>query len=101
MRRKRLAGIAHDLAYHISHEMWFGYWKNLPKKVNTDALNQKTNFEKMVVNFFKERLPKTFKFEKIEKIKVLINRTMGSHTVTIKVKINGEELKYSVKSSMY
>ena len=100
MRLNKLKGIAHDLAHHLNFEMWFGSLKDMPKKVDSDVLELNGVFDKRCVQFFKKRLPKTFDFKRIQRIKVKIDRTMTSIKINIKLKVDDKEFSYQSGSRM-
>ncbi len=88
-------GIMHDLINHLDLHIWFGKWKDLPAKVDTNVLEGKDRLSKMCVRFFKERLPKSFDFNRIEEIRLRISRSMTSLKIKIDVKIDGKELSHT------
>ena len=100
MKLKRLKGLAHDLAWNLSDEMWFGDYKNLPKEVDRDVLQQRSKLDKMCVSFFKYRLPKSFDFNRIKEIRLKIHRTKTAHKIMINIKVDNTGFSYSCWSSM-
>lgn len=95
----RLEGIAHDLAHYLDNQFWFGYYRDL-NKVDTNILEQKTQFDKSCLSFFKERLPKTFDFDRFKRIRVKATRVKGKLTISVNVNLDDKEVKYSSSSTM-
>lgn len=100
MKLGKLKGIAHDLTIYLDNQIWFGSYKNLQKDIKTDVLSQKNSFDKMCVEFFKERLSKSFEFGRIKNILIEIHRSKSSLNIKIKVKVDGEEFSHAHKSTM-
>lgn len=97
MKLTKLRGIAHDLAHYLDNQFWHGYYKDL-NKVNTNILEQKDQFNKACLEFFKERLPKKLDMNKIKKIQVKADRIRWTLTITVKVSADDTEFSYSAKS---
>lgn len=92
MKLTILKGIAHDLINHLDHQIWFGYFKDLKPKIDIDLLEQKDGLSKMGVVFFKERVPKSFDFSRINKINLKINKSSTSLKITLKIKVDDKEI---------
>ncbi len=99
MKQTKLKGIAHDLANHLDFQIWFGHYKDI-KNQSTNAIENKNSFDKMCIAFFKERLPKSFEFNRIKELNIEINRTMTSLNIKVEVKIDDQEFSYKHKSFM-
>ena len=69
MKLTVLKGIAHNLAHHIDSEICHGIYKEM-YPMNREVLQQKSSFDRMCVEFFKERIPENFDFNKIKSIQV-------------------------------
>ncbi|MBI2147464.1 hypothetical protein HYU19_03220 [Candidatus Woesearchaeota archaeon] len=100
MKLTKIKGIAHDLANHLDFQIWFGYYQDIQKDVITDVTQNKDSFDAMCVEFFKERLPTSFDFKRINKITVEIHRSMTSLNVKVEVKVDDKEVIYTHKSMM-
>ena len=98
MKLTKLKGIAHDLANHLDFQIWFGYYKDILKDVSTDVTERKNSFDNMCIEFFKERLPKSFEFNRIKKIFVEIHRSMTTLNIKVEVKVDDKEFSYTSKS---
>ena len=98
MKLGRLKGIAHDLANYLDSQIWFGCYKNLQKDIKTNVLIQKDSFDRMCVEFFKERLSESFEFSRIKEILIEIHRSKSSLNINIKVKIDNNEFSHTHKS---
>ncbi len=88
---EKIKGIAHDLANYLDSQLWFGYYKDLPERILTNALERKDQFDVMCVEFFKERLPISFDFSRVKKLVLEISRSKTTLRIEIKVKIDGRE----------
>lgn len=97
MKLTKLRGIAHDLAHYLDNQFWHGYYTDL-NKINTNILEQKNQFDKACLEFFKERLPKSFDFSRIKKIQVKADRIGWKLTITVKVNADDTEFSSSAKS---
>ena len=100
MKLKKLKGIAHDLAHHLSFEIWFGDLKDTPHKIDSNVLEKETHLDRECVDFFKERLPKSFDFKRIKQIQLSIYRTLASLSIKIIVSVDNTEFKYESQSMM-
>ncbi len=100
MRLTKIKGIAHDLANHLDYQIWFGYYKKIPNQVSTDVIQDKDPFDRMCIEFFKERLPKSFDFRRIKSILVDIRHTMESLNIKVEVKVDSRTFTYSHRSLM-
>ncbi len=100
MKLTALKGIAHDLANHLDFQIWFGYYKDSPNDILTDVMLGKSPFDAKCVEFFKQRLPTSFDFSRIEKIVIKMHRTMTTLNIKVEVKVDNKEFSYQSKSMM-
>ena len=84
-------GIAHDLADHLSLQAFSGYWKDLEYPVDTNALEEKNTFDKSCAAFVKERVPKSFDWNRIKNLKVSLRRSAMFITVKVTIKVDDQE----------
>jgi len=99
MKLSRFKGIAHDLASHLSWQLFTGYWKDLVFPIRRDALKMEDSFDKFCVDFFKERLPKTFDFKRVKEIKMSIIRSGTKMDILIQVKV--DDKKFTGQSHVF
>jgi hypothetical protein len=92
MKLTLLKGIGNSLAAHLDHEVWYGYFKDIHSKVDTNILEQKDGLSKMCVAFFKERVPKSFDFGRIKEINLKVSKTSTSLKIAIKIKVDDKEI---------
>ncbi len=91
MKLTAIKGIANNLTSHLDFEINYGKFKDTPKNVNINILKQKDYLSKYALSFFKDRLPKTFDFDRIKEINLKIGRTMTSTKIAVKVKVDNKE----------
>ncbi|MFH1399806.1 MAG: hypothetical protein ABIG95_06905 [Candidatus Woesearchaeota archaeon] len=96
MKLSRLKGLAHDFAFNLSDEIWFGNLKNISSQIDRETINQKTKLDK--IGFFKKRLPGSFNFKRINSIR-LKSRTVTTHTISVTV--DNKPFACTIRSSMY
>ena len=89
MRLKRLKGLAHDLAHHLDFVIWTKQIKVPSNFFETNILEKKDSFDEHCVKFFKDRLPKSFDFSRVENITVGVNWQKRTLHVAVDVKVNG------------
>src|SRR3989344_1570597 len=78
-----------DEAYYF--QIWFGHFKDIPSKIDTDVLKQKDSLSKMCVAFFKERLPASFDFKRIKSLNLKIDKSQKNLKIAIKIKVDAKE----------
>lgn len=96
MKLMKLKGIAHDLVLNLDFRMQTSCSDpilpySLP--INRNVLIKKDKFDKYCISFFKERLPKTFDFNKIDEIRVKIIKTV-SPSVKIKIVVKVDKMVF-------
>ena len=91
MKLTILKGICNDLAGHLDFQIWFGHFKDIPSKIDTDVLKQKDSLSKMCVAFFKERLPASFDFKRIKSLNLKIDKSQKNLKIAIKIKVDAKE----------
>lgn len=89
VKLKRLKGIAHDLAHHLTFEIWIQRIEVPTDFTDTNILEKENSFDEYCVHFFQERLPASFDFQKIERIDVRVNRLRRVLHVAVDVKVDG------------
>lgn len=92
MKLTVLKGIGNDLASHLDHQIWFGYFKDTPQKIDRNVLEQQDKLSKMCVAFFKERVPTSFDFKRIKEIRLKINRSPTFLKIAIKINVDDKEM---------
>ncbi|MEE9525881.1 MAG: hypothetical protein V3V78_04725 [Candidatus Woesearchaeota archaeon] len=100
MKLTVLKGIGNNLAKYLDSEIWFGYFKDIPSKIDTNVLEQKDGLSKTCVAFFKEKLPKSFDFNRIKEINLKITKTSTSLKIAIKIKVDDKEITSYGMSTM-
>ena len=92
MKLTVLKGIGTNLASHLDNQIWYGYFKDIPSKVDVNILEEKDGLSKMGVAFFKERLPPSFDFNRIKSINLKISKSAESLKIAIKIKVDDKEI---------
>lgn len=91
MKLTILKGIADNLTKHLDFEVIFGNFKDTPKKIDVDILKEKDALSEHSLKFFRDRLPKTFDFNRIKEINLKMSRTENSVKIAVKVKVDDKE----------
>ena len=84
-----MKGLAHDLAHHLDFMIWTKQIKVPSHFFETNILEKKDSFDEHCVKFFKDRLPKSFDFSRVENITVGVNWQKRTLHVAVDVKVSG------------
>lgn len=100
MKLTKFKGIMHDLAKSLDYQIWFGYYKDVQKEFTTDVIQNKDPFSEMCLEFFKERLPKSFDIKRIKELVIKVKRSMTALSINIKVKADDKEFSKAHMSTI-
>ena len=97
MKLTILKGIANDFVHYLDSQIRFGYFKDLSLPIDITVLEKKDSLSKLGVAFFKERLPSSFDFKRIEKINLQASKSNISNFLKIVVFITVDKKEFSVQ----